>query len=137
MATRVVTAAYCQINGATNLHQWAQSIQLELEADVQDDTDMSSNGWREFLAGLKTGKLTVEVHNDWAASQLDAALWPLFGTVVPFEVRIDQAAVSANNPKYTGYVVISKYTPIAGKVGEVGSASLQWQLTGPVARATS
>ncbi len=64
-------------------------------------------------------------------------MWPLLGTVVPFVVRLDQAAVGTSNPSYSGNVLINGWNPIEGSVGDEASVSLGFPTSGAVVRATS
>src|SRR3954468_2926254 len=101
----VLTAAYVSLGGNL-LHDHAKKIELTAEVEEKDVTTYTSLGWKEVLGGLKSGELSCEWLNDFAAGQLDSIMWPLLGTVVPFAVRADQGAVSASNPEYSGKCLI-------------------------------
>ena len=109
---------------------------LTVNGDSLDPTVMG-DGWKRVLGGLKGGQLAVNLVDDMAASTTDALLWPLFNTVVTFEIRSTTAVVGPTNPKYTGSVHIATLS-IGGQVGELAMKSgLTWPTSGIVSRATS
>jgi hypothetical protein len=136
MATFVLTAGYVALNG-TDLSTYCSSIQLQIEAESKDTTTFGSSGWHEELSGIKSASLALQFKQDVAASALDSIMWPLFGTVVTFEVRATQSAVGTSNPKYSGSVNIRQWNPVAGAVGDTAEVSVTYPTTGTVARATS
>ncbi|HEY5833590.1 phage tail tube protein [Streptomyces sp.] len=136
MARMVLLASYLSIN-ANVLSTFANKIELTTEVEEKDITTYGSLGWKEVLGGLRSASLGLGFKQDFTAAQLDSIMWPLFGTVVPFEVRADQAAVGTNNPKYTGSVLIKSWNPLTGSVGDEASVSVSYPTSGVVARATS
>ncbi|MGW1000742.1 phage tail tube protein [Streptomyces sp. NPDC002520] len=136
MPKMVLLAQFLSINGQT-LNTFTKKAELSVEVEDKDVTNYASAGWKEVLGGLKSGELAVEFLQDFAASQLDATMWPLLGTVVPFEVRPDVAAASATNPKYTGNILIKGWNPIEGSVGDEATVGLSFPTSGAVTRATS
>jgi hypothetical protein len=81
--------------------------------------------------------VALEFKQDFAATKLDSIMWPLLGTVVPFEVRADQGVASTSNPKYTGFLLIKAWNPITGSVGDESSVSVSYPTSGAVTRATA
>lgn len=136
MAVQVITGTYVLVN-AVDLNDHIDSATLEIDVDAVDRTNMGSAGVREFIGGLKSGKLTINFHEDFAAAKVDATLFPLLGTVVTFEIRNSSSARSATNPGYTGSVLVTQHSPIAGKVGDLLQDSVSFPTTGAVARQTS
>lgn len=136
MPKMVLLAQYLSIN-ANVLNTFTKKAELAVEVEDKDVTTFASLGWKEVLGGLKSGELGCEFLQDFAASQLDAIMWPLLGTVVPFEVRADQAAVGPTNPKYSGSILIKGWNPIEGSVGDEATVSLSFPTSGQVLRATA
>ncbi|GAA0348702.1 hypothetical protein GCM10009540_81340 [Streptomyces turgidiscabies] len=136
MPKMVLLAEYVSIN-ANVLNEFTTKAELTVEVEQKDVTTYASLGWKEVIGGLKSGELGLEFKNDFAATKLDAIMWPLLGTVVPFEVRPDQAAVGTSNPKWTGSVLISGWNPITGSVGDEATVSLGFPTSGAVTRATA
>jgi hypothetical protein len=134
MAVFALTNLYLAIN-AVNLSDHVKSATLAVDAENLDSTAMGDS-WKEATGGLKGGTLSVEFNDDFAASNVDATLWPLFGTTTTFEVRPDAGAVSATNPKFTGSVFVKQHT-VGGSLGELAKKSLSFDMSGAVTRATS
>ena len=134
MAVMALTAEFLSINAVT-MSDHVKSAALAVDVDQLDSTAMGP-GWKAAIGGLKAGTLTVTFNDDTATSQVDALLWPLLGTVVLFELRLSDAAVGVNNPKYTGSVLISQHN-LGGAVGELAAKSLTFQTSGAVTRATA
>lgn len=133
MPKMVLLAQYLSLNGNV-LHEYTKKAELAVEVEEKDVTNYASLGWKEVLGGLKSGELGVEFLQDFAPAELDAIMWPLLGTVVPFEVRADQAAVSTSNPAYTGNVLINGWSPITGSVGDEATVSQGFPTSGVVTR---
>ncbi|MFJ4785511.1 hypothetical protein [Streptomyces sp. NPDC088794] len=132
----VLLAEYLSINSNV-LNAFTKKAELTTEVEEKDITNYASLGWKEVIGGLKSAELGCEFLQDFAASQLDAIMWPLLGLVVPFEVRADQAAASASNPKWTGSILINGWNPITGSVGDEATVSMGFPTSGAVVRATS
>lgn len=136
MAKMVLLASYVALN-ANNLSSYCNKVELTTEVEDKDITTYGSLGWKEVLGGLKSGELGLEFKQDVAASAIDSIMWPLLGTVVTFEVRLDNAVVGTSNPKYTGSVLINGWNPIEGSVGDEASVGVEYPTSGAITRATA
>lgn len=136
MAKMVLLAAFASLAG-NDLSAYARKVELSTEVEDKDVTTYASLGWKEVLGGLKSGELGLEFLQDVATTKIDAIMWPLLGTVVPFVVRLDNAAKSVSNPEWTGSVLINGWNPIEGSVGDEASVSVGYPTSGAVARATA
>jgi hypothetical protein len=132
----VLLAEYLSIN-SNDLSEFTKKAELQVEVEEKDVTNYKSLGWKEVVGGLKSGEVGCEFLQDFAATKLDAIMWPLLGTVVPFEVRADQAVVGVSNPKYTGSMLIKGWNPVTGSVGDEATVSVSFPTSGAVVRATS
>lgn len=135
MAVQAITAEYVALNGSASLNDHVKSAQLVVDVAVLDSTAMG-DGWTDNIGGLKSGTLNITWNDDVAASNVDATLWPLLGTVVTFEIRLNDSAVGAGNPKYTGSVLISGHQ-IGGGVGELAAKQTTYPVSGAITRATA
>jgi hypothetical protein len=133
MAKRVLTVAYLALN-AVDLSSYTKKNEFSMESEAQDSTTYGDAGWKTFLAGLKSGELSWDYLNDVAAAALDSIMFPLFGTLVSFEVRVDNAARSTSNPAYTGTILVNKWQPIGGSIGDVNGAGVSYPTSGAVTR---
>lgn len=139
MAKKVIKAAYLALGG-TDYSSYADSAELSLDADAVDTTTFGSGGVKEFLQGLRSGKLNASFKLDADLSGLDAALYAAYNhattNTLTFEVRADSGSVSTSNPKWTGTVLVTTYGPML-KLGEASARTVDFQVTGAVTRATS
>lgn len=136
MPKMVLLAEYLSIN-ANVLNTYTKKAELTVEVEEKDVTNYASLGWKEVLGGLKSAELSCEFLQSFTTAELDAIMWPLLGTVVPFEVRADQAAVGISNPKYTGSILVTGWNPLTGSVGDEATVSQGFPTSGAVTRATS
>lgn len=135
MATIVLVDASVTIN-SVDLSDHVRSVTISYSADMVEDTNMGDNT-HLMLGGLKNWNIDVEFSQDYAASEVDATLFPLVGTTFTVDVKPTSAAVSATNPKYTATGILESYNPIAGSVGELSTTSVTIQPAGDLSRATS
>ncbi len=135
MAKFVATDYKVTING-TNLSTSLASVELPIEIDEQETTAFGSE-WRTRIAGLKSGSITLEFHQDFAAGALDSILWPLLGTNATVVVVPTSGTVNSSNPSYSGSFLVTQYTPYASTVGDLATVSLSWPLSGALTRATA
>jgi hypothetical protein len=135
LAKFVATDYKVTING-TNLSTSLASVELPIEIDEQETTAFGSE-WRTRIAGLKSGSITLEFHQDFAAGALDSILWPLLGTNATVTVVPTSGTVTASNPSYSGTFLVSQYTPYASTVGDLATVGITWSLSGALTRATA
>jgi hypothetical protein len=136
MAKMVLKTSYLALN-STDLSAYCSKIELTADVEEKDVTTFGSSGWKEVLGGIASGQLAIGFKQDVAAAALDSILWPLFGTVVTFEVRLTSSAVGTSNPKYTGSVLIKEHKPISGSTGDTAEFDVSFPTSGTVTRATS
>ena len=136
MAKIVLLDAQLSINNS-DLTAWCAKIELSDEFEVKGTTTFASGGAEENLGGLEKFEASIMFKNDYSAAALDSIMWALRRSVVTFAARADDAAVSANNPQYSGKLVISKWVPISGAVGDVAEVDVSYPGSGPLARVTS
>ena len=109
---------------------------LEISYD-EIDTSSFGDSVRTSVAGLGSAVLNASWNQDYASSEIDATFNGIVGTVVAFELTPTSASVSATNPKYSGSVLVTSYTPIQGSVGQLSQITTSWPVTGAITRATS
>ena len=135
MAKFVATDYNITING-TNFSTSLASVELPVEVEEQETTAFGST-WRTRIAGLQSGSITLEFHQDFAASAIDSVIWPLLGTNATVTVRPAGSVTSASNPAFTGTFLVTQYSPFASTVGDLATLSITWPLTGALTRATA
>lgn len=136
MTKLVLTDAFVSINGV-DLSDHVDTVTINHSADMQECTAMGDTT-RERLGGLKDWSIDVEFFQDYAASNVDATLFPLIGTTFTVIVRpVNTGGVSTTNPNYTGTGILESYNPISGAVGDALKAPITIQAAGDLSRATS
>ena len=136
MAKIVLTNAVVKING-TDFSPNVNQIELSLQSDEVDTTSFSATGWRTVTGGLKSGSVTLSLHNDFAAGAIDSVLFGLFNTSATFVVIPNGTAVTASNPSYNFECLVNSLQPISGSVGDLAVQSLTLPINGPVTRGTT
>ena len=135
MAKIVLTDAYINIGGTT-LSQFANSVTLTYEKEAVEVTAFGATG-RAFQAGLQNISCEVAFMQDFAATEVEATIFPIVGTTTTIVIKPTSGAVSSTNPSYTiTGAYLAAHTPVAGTVGELSMTTLTFQ-GGSLAKATS
>jgi hypothetical protein len=135
MAKTVVLSRFVSL-GTADISNALSGASLEITVEEVDKTSLGSAGWREVAAGLKSGSVTLNFQQDYAAGAIDSLLYPLIGTEATVTIRSSSATVSASNPAYSAVVLISQYTPIAGAVGDLATFDVTFPTIGAISRST-
>lgn len=139
MATHVLTDASVVVDG-TDISDHVTQVEVTLDRETTDKTAMGHTA-RANAAALKANSITATFNQDFAASEVDATLWPLYDNATDHTVVVKPtaAAVSATNPSYTLTGFIDSYPPIGGSVGDQHQAQVSWANSSSTgtARATS
>jgi hypothetical protein len=137
MARLVLTNVEVTIAGVS-LSNHIASVTLGSTYDVLDTTAFGGGNVpqaaRDRIAGLVDNSVTLEFHQDFAAGEVEATIYPLLGTVAAVRVQPVNGAISATNPEYQFNALISEWTPLNGAVGELATASVTWPISGPVVK---
>lgn len=136
MTKIVLLDAQVSINN-NDLTAWCSKIELSDEFEDKSVTTFASGGAEEVLGGLEKFEAALTFKQDYDAAALDSIMWALRRQVVTFSSRAKVGAVSASNPQYSGKLLINRWVPIAGSVGDVGEVDVTFPGSGPLARATS
>jgi hypothetical protein len=123
------------ING-TNFSTSLASVELPIEVETQDTTAFGAT-FRTSIAGLQTGSITLEFHQDFGAAAIDSVLYPLLGTNATVTVRPAGTVTSATNPAFTGNFLVTQYSPFSSTIGDLATLSVTWPLNGALTRATA
>jgi hypothetical protein len=114
------------------------SVTLTSTYDVVETTAFGTNAVplaaKTRQAGLVDNSVTVEFHQDFAASSIESIIYPMLGKISAMTVSPTDDAVSATNPEYQFNALVSEWTPLNGAVGELSTASVTWPITGAVVK---
>jgi hypothetical protein len=137
MAKFVVKDPIVTINGGTVSANVAQ-VTVALEADDVETTSFGSGGVRERVGGLRSGSVSFDFHQDFAAGALDSIIYPLLGETASIEViPTGGTAVSSSNPRLSFSVLCTEWSPLDSAVGDLATTSVSWPVTGAVTRGTT
>ena len=134
MARVVLTNALVKINNV-DLSDHVASVTITQNVDEVETTAFGDAG-RTRVGGLQDSSIALDFHQDWAAGEVDATISPLVGGTASFYISSQGTAISATNPVYSGTVLLTQYTPIAGGVGDLSTVSVTWPVSGVVTRGT-
>ena len=134
MARIVLTDALVKINNV-DLSDHVASVTITQNWDEVETTAFGDSG-RTRVGGLEDSSIALDFHQDYASGEVDATIAPLAGGTASFYIASQGTAVSATNPKYTGTLLITSYTPIAGGVGDLSTVSVTWPVSGVITRGT-
>jgi len=122
--------------GAVDLSDHIASVSFS-ESAAELTTTAMGDGNVTRIAGLLDGSVSIEWHQDFAASETYATLNPLFGTVTTVVVKPTSGAVGATNPSKSVSVLVSELPFVDGAVGDLSTFSTTWNFSGAVTTATS
>lgn len=137
MARIVLTNVKVTVGGV-DLSDHISSVALSTTYDVLETTAFAGgnvpSAAKTRIAGLADNSVTFEFHQDFAATEVEATVYPLLGTSTAVTVQPVDAAVAADNPEYQFNALVSEWTPLNGAVGELATASVTWPITGPIVK---
>ncbi|CAB4203873.1 hypothetical protein UFOVP1387_23 [uncultured Caudovirales phage] len=123
MAVLALTNAYISVNSVV-LSDHSNSVTLNYEIDSVETTAFGSSG-HTFTGGLQNNSLDITFMQDFAASNVEATIYPLVGTTTTVLIKPNGATTSATNPAYTlTGTFLAAHTPVQGGVGELATTSL-------------
>jgi hypothetical protein len=135
MAVLVLTDASITINSVA-LGDHSNTVTLNYEKDSVEVTAFGMTG-HKFTGGLQNNSLDIDLMQDFAASNVEATIFPLVGTQTTVVIKPTSDAVSATNPSYTlTDTFLAAHTPVAAAVGELAMTSLSFT-GGVLTKATS
>jgi hypothetical protein len=136
MAVTVLLNPQIVIN-STDLSGHITSVEIdEKYADV-DTTAFGPGGSKTRVAGLGDHSVTLNFQQDFAASSVEATIYPLLGTSPSFAIKPLNSTTTTANPAYTFTALITEWKPLAGKVGDLSVTSASWPVNGAIAKAFS
>ena len=116
---------------------WLTDQTVEVNYEIESVEVTAFGGNRSFVGGLQNNTCTVELMQDFAATETEATIFPLVGTQLTLIFKPTSEAVGADNPSYTiTGAYLASHTPIAAAVGELAMTSLTFT-GGTLVKATS
>lgn len=130
MSKLVLTNVNVTLAG-TDISQFVASVSLATSAAEVPTTAFGSTSVTR-VSGLIDNSVTLDLHQSYQS--LDPLVFPLVGsTAVTMTIRPNgTAGPSTANPTYTCSVLCTNWTPVAGAVGELATASVTWPISGAI-----
>jgi hypothetical protein len=135
MAVLSLKDATISIN-SVSLSDRSNNVTVNYEIDSIEVTAFGSGG-HTFAGGLQNNSVEISLMQDFAASNVEATVYPLVGTTTTLVIKPTSSAVGATNPSYTiSNAFLASHTPVAGAVGELAMTTLTFT-GGTIAKAVS
>jgi hypothetical protein len=135
MAKIVYTGCKVLVN-SVDLSNHIEQVTLNRKDD-QVETTAFGSAYHDFVAGLQTNTVTFTFQQDFAASSVQATLYPLTGSTTSFSVNSTASANSTVNPAFSGTILVSEWSPIDAQVGQLGKISVTYPVVSAISQATS
>jgi hypothetical protein len=101
--------------------------QVTVNSSVNEvETSAFGNSNVTRVGGLKDSSVSLTFHQDFAATEVEATIGGLVGTIGTVQVIPAGTVVSATNPSYTLEVLFTEWSPLDGSVGDLSTASVTW-----------
>lgn len=134
---KFVATDYKVVFGTANFSNLVAAVTLEFSAEEQDTTAFGTAGFRERIAGLKDGTLSIDFMQDFAVGSVDSYFWSNLGSAVAVTLTPTSGSVSTSNPSYSGTVLVTGWSPMASSVGDLATVSVSYPTSGAWTRATA
>jgi hypothetical protein len=135
---RIVLTNVEVVVGGVDLSNHVASVTLSSTYDVLETTAFAGGNVpaaaKTRIAGLADNSVTLEFHQDFAATSVEATVYPLLGTEVAVTVTPQVGAFGPTNPQYQFNALVSEWTPLNGAVGELATASVTWPISGQITK---
>jgi hypothetical protein len=141
MPRLVLNNAYV-LFASNDISEFVTQIELKTSVDIIDTTQIGAQS-RTRQAGVFDNSVTFQFNQDFADNALEELVNgtsmanTTVGTTVQMQVRPVNAAVSANNPKYTFNAVITEWQSVSGEIGSLSTVSVSWPISGNINKAIS
>lgn len=125
----------CTLTSPIEIGAWVTQANQAANVATVDATTFGSGGYSAFVAGLKSGSLSLNILNDWAAAAINVYLG-LNGTKIAVgatgfvEVKPTTAARSATNPAFICMVINNGWNTFNASVGALATVTWNPQITG-------
>jgi hypothetical protein len=136
MAKQVLTNVAVTFGTAnTDITSYVASVTLNLSKAEVATTSFGSSNAVTRISGLADNSITLDLHQDYPTiEKLFYDAWA-GGTAVAMTVKPNgTAAASSTNPSYAFNVLPLTWTPIAGAVGDLATASVTYPIDGAVTK---
>ena len=136
MARLVLTDVQVLINTSTDISDHVASVTLNSTVNEVQTTAMGNTAITR-VGGLLDNSVTLEFHQDFATSSIEATIYPLIGTLTTMKIKPTTSTTSSSNPQYIFSALCTEWQPLSGAVGELATASVTWPISGTITKTTA
>lgn len=116
------------IAGSTTISDHISTVSLNREVEAVFITAMNDTV-QNAIAGIEVSSVSLEVFNDFAASQVNSVFEDALGTKLAIKLIPVTGSVTATNPSYSMSCLITNWTPISGQTDGAMTASVTLPVT--------
>lgn len=127
MAKFVMKNATVTVNG-TDLSDHIAEFTVEVRQPEVDSSALGT-GSRTFVSGLREGTVTLTLHQDFAASSVNATINPLLGS---YATVVASGTFGGSATAGTAVCYVNSVTPIGGALGDLAVMNVSWPTSGTV-----
>jgi len=127
------------ITSTSDLSVYTRNVGVNLAAATGKTTNMGSGGYETNLTSIKSGTVTFQFNQDFAAALhviINTTIGGL-GALAYVDLKATSAARGAGNPSFVAAFFITTYTPVMGSTGDVATIDVTWPLNGAFAFLTA
>ena len=128
MANFVITNQLAVTINGSAITDDVTAFSIDATAEEQDSSTFGAT-WRQRLAGLKSGSVTLSFNQNYSATKASVIVNPLLGAIgtVVASGTLGGTAVAG-----TAVVLVTQVNPIGGAVGDISVQQLTWPTAGSV-----
>ena len=122
--------------GGVNLSDHIASVTLT-ESYAEVATTAFGDTAVTRIAGLGDHSISLDFHEDFAATEVHATIAPLVGSTSTVSVKPVNSTTTATNPLFSATVLVTEWPLLNGAVGDLATASVTWPISGAITTSTS
>jgi len=122
---------------SVDLSNHVASVSWSETAEAIETTAFGDTAVTREVAGFTDGEISIEFHQDFAASSVYATLKGLLGTTTTVTLKPTSASTAATNPLRSVSCFVSEIPILDVAAGELATNSVSWAFSGPVTESTS
>lgn len=112
------------------------SVTLTTSVDEVETTAFGSTA-RTRVGGLRDNSVSLEFHQNFAATEVEQTIYPLIGATATVVVKPTSGSASSTNPSYTFTALVTEWSPLDGAIGDLATVSVTWPISGAITKGTA
>jgi hypothetical protein len=121
---------------SVDLSDHIASVELTRNIDEVETTAFGDSG-RTRVGGLEDNSISLSFHEDFAAAEVHATIYPLIGTTTTVTVKPVNSTTTSTNPSFSMSVLVTEWPILSGAVGDLATAEITWPVSGLITKTES